>query len=79
MVTMTGPRCADDISISDGFVTLRMLLPRIVTGSKYRYALGSGAPILTFFAKNLTGSHNRWVEADWEKDGIFLLRSHYST
>jgi hypothetical protein len=56
-------------AISDGFATLRMLFPRIVSGSEYRYALGLGASLMLGWTFLLLWADRKPME----RKGVLLL------
>ena len=56
-------------AISDGFATLRMLFPRIVSGPEYRYALGLGASLMLGWTFLLIWADRKPME----RKGVLLL------
>jgi len=56
-------------AISDGLATLRMLFPRIGTGSEYRYALGLAAALMFGWTLLLIWADRKPME----RKGILLL------
>ena len=55
--------------IADGFATLRMVFPRIDSGSEYRYALGLGASLMFGWTLLLIWADRKPME----RKGVLLL------
>jgi hypothetical protein len=56
-------------AIADGLATFRMLFPRIVSGSEYRYALGLGASLMLGWTFLLIWADRKPME----RKGVLLL------